>query len=155
MYINKTFIFENGDTLILNKGTARQGQRIETDSIYVDGNDISGLSTAVLKDRQILAGDGIVAVVISMNSRTNKLDCLPDIINRGFVFRNTKDETKEDCVNLLNKDLNELLKTKTTFSEIKNLVRSTVSTFIFNTTHRSPMVIPVILNRRETAGEEE
>ncbi len=153
---NKTFILENGDTLHLNNGKVRQGRRIETDSIFVDGNDISGLSTAVLKDRQILAADGICAVVISMNSRTNLLDCMPNIINRGFVFRNTKDETKEDCQKLVNDELTELLKHKTTFSEIKNLVRSTVSTFIFSTTHRSPMVIPVILNRREeTNGVEE
>ena len=149
-----TFIMENGDTLQINNGTVKQGRRIETDSIFVDGNDTSGLSTAVLKDRQILAADGICAVVISMNSRTNLLDCTPNIINRGFVFRTTKGETKEDCELLIKNELSELLQKKTTFSEIKNLVRSTVSMFIFSTTHRSPMVIPVILNRREEIIEE-
>lgn len=151
---NNTFIMENGDTLQINNGKVKQGRRIETDSIFVDGNDTSGLSTAVLKDRQILAADGICAVVISMNSRTNLLDCTPNIINRGFVFRNAKGETKEDCESLIKNELSELLQKKTTFSEIKNLVRSTVSTFIFSTTHRSPMVIPVILNRREEVIEE-
>lgn len=149
-----TFILENGDTLQLNAGKVKQGRRIETDSIFVDGNDTSGLSTAVLKDRQILASDGICAVVISMNSRTNLLDCTPNIINRGFVFRNNPGETKEDCENLIKNELAELLQKKTTFSEIKNLVRSTVSMFIFSTTHRSPMVIPVVLNRREKIIEE-
>lgn len=149
-----TFILENGDTLQLNAGKVKQGRRIETDSIFVDGNDTSGLSTAVLKDRQILASDGICAVVISMNSRTNLLDCTPNIINRGFVFRNNPGETKEDCENLIKNELAELLQKKTTFSEIKNLVRSTVSMFIFSTTHRSPMVIPVVLNRRENIIEE-
>ena len=149
-----TFIMENGDTLQINNGTVKQGRRIETDSIFVDGNDTSGLSTAVLKDRQILAADGICAVVISMNSRTNLLDCTPNIINRGFVFRTSKGETKEDCELLIKNELSELLQKKTTFSEIKNLVRSTASMFIFSTTHRSPMVIPVILNRREEIIEE-
>lgn len=149
-----TFILENGDTLQLNAGKVKQGRRIETDSIFVDGNDTSGLSTAVLKDRQILASDGICAVVISMNSRTNLLDCTPNIINRGFVFRNNPGETKEDCENLIKNELAELLQKKTTFSEIKNLVRSTISMFIFSTTHRSPMVIPVVLNRREKIIEE-
>ena len=89
-----------------------------------------------------------------MNSRTNLLDCTPNIINRGFVFRTTKGETKEDCELLIKNELSELLQKKTTFSEIKNLVRSTASMFIFSTTHRSPMVIPVILNRREEIIEE-
>ena len=151
---DNTFILENGDTLQLNDGKVRLGRRIETDSIFVDGNDTSGLSTAVLKDRQILAADGICAVVISMNSRTNLLDCTPHIINRGFVFRSAKGETKEDCEQLVKQELADLLQKKTTFSEIKNLVRSTVSMFIFSTTHRSPMVIPVVLNRREEINEE-
>ena len=55
---------------------------------------------------------------------------------------------------LIKNELSELLQKKTTFSEIKNLVRSTASMFIFSTTHRSPMVIPVILNRREEIIDE-
>ena len=59
-----TFVLSNGDTILLNKGTARLGPRIHVDDIYVDGNDLSGLSTAVLRDRQILSEDGMVSVLI-------------------------------------------------------------------------------------------
>ena len=54
--------------------------------IYVDGNDTSGLSTSVLKDRQLLADNGLVAVIISINSKENKILCRPSIVSRGFVF---------------------------------------------------------------------
>lgn len=60
--------------------------RYQGDDIYVDGNDISGLSTAVLKDRRILADNGLVAVVIAIDSKINKILMRPVIVSRGFVF---------------------------------------------------------------------
>ena len=60
--------------------------RIPADDIYVDGNDISGLSTAVLKDRKILADNGLVAVIVCIDSRVNKIMTKPVIVSRGFVF---------------------------------------------------------------------
>lgn len=67
------FVLSNGDSILLRNEEARLGPRIHVDDIYVDGNDISGLSTAVLRDRQILSEDGMVSVLISMDSRTGCL----------------------------------------------------------------------------------
>ncbi|MBQ1324116.1 MAG: ribonuclease J, partial [Erysipelotrichaceae bacterium] len=64
------FICANGDALVLHEGKVyRSNTRIQTDAIYVDGNDISGLSTSVLKDRKILADNGLVAVVVCIDTR--------------------------------------------------------------------------------------
>ena len=81
------FICANGDAVVLRDEVCfRASERIQTDDIYVDGNDISGLSTSVIKDRQLLADNGLVAVIVTIDSRYNKILCLPNIVSRGFVF---------------------------------------------------------------------
>lgn len=70
-----TFVLSNGDTLILKNHKITEGSRIPTDAIYIDGNDINGLSTAVIKDRLILNNDGMVAVLISLDSKTTNYYC--------------------------------------------------------------------------------
>ena len=81
------FTCANGDVLILRKEEVIQSSyRIQADDIYVDGNDISGVSTAVLKDRKILADNGLCSVIVCIDSRTNSILCRPVIVSRGFVF---------------------------------------------------------------------
>lgn len=142
------FVLRNGDVLRMNAGKVYQFGKVETDDIFIDGNDISGLSTAVIKDRSILASDGIIACVVSLNSRDNTLDCLPEIINRGFNFEISGDTVKNEAIKLVYDELTKLLVNKVTFSDIKNTIRNTLATFVFDNTHRSPMIIPVVLNRR-------
>ena len=142
------FVLRNGDVLRMNDGKVYQFGKVETDDIFIDGNDISGLSTAVIKDRSILASDGIIACMVSLNSRDNTLDCLPQIINRGFIFEVEGTKVKDQAIKLVNDELTKLLVNKVTFSDIKNTIRNTLSKFVFDNTHRSPMIIPVVLNRR-------
>ena len=143
-----TFILRNGDVLRMNAGKVYQFGKVDTDDIFVDGNDVSGLSTAVIKDRSILASDGIIACVVSLNSRDNTLDCMPQIINRGFIFEIEGETVKNQAIKLVYDELTNLLANKVTFSDIKNTIRNTLSKFVFDYTHRSPMIIPVVLNRR-------
>ena len=79
------FVCANGDILILRNHEILQSDwRYQGDDIYVDGNDISGLSTAVLKDRRILADNGLVAVIIAIDSKINKILMRPVIVSRGL-----------------------------------------------------------------------
>lgn len=146
--IDHAFVLRNGDVLRMNDHKVYQFERIETDDIFIDGNDISGLSTAVIKDRSILASDGIIACVVSLNSNDNSLDCMPEIITRGFIFEIEGNEVRNEAIQLIYDELTKLLVNKVTFSDIKNVIRNTLSTFVFNYIHRSPMIIPVVLNRR-------
>lgn len=144
------FIKSNGDTLILKKGVITEGHRVQVDDIYIDGKDISGLSTAVIKDRKLLANDGMVAVFISLDSRQNKILKVPEIMTQGFVYPDEKSlKMIEEGKNLLYKELNELMKTKVTFGEIKNRCRSTIGQYFYDHTHRDPMIIPIIMNKIE------
>lgn len=143
-----TFVLANGDTILLRDGEARQGPRIHVDDIYVDGNDITGLSTAVLRDRQLLSEDGMVSILISMDSRGGKLLSRPVIISRGFVYMKDSYAMIREAENLVGDALTNLLKNKTTFGEIKNTTRETLSTYFYRKTKRNPMIIPVIMNKK-------
>lgn len=143
-----TFVLSNGDTILLNKGTARLGPRIHVDDIYVDGNDLSGLSTAVLRDRQILSEDGMVSVLIAMDSHEGKLLTKPVIISRGFVYMKDSFPMIREAENLVGQALGQLLAGKTTFGEIKNTTRDVLSQYFYRKTKRNPMIIPVIMNKK-------
>ncbi|WP_249029772.1 ribonuclease J1 [Tannockella kyphosi] len=143
-----TFVLSNGDTLLLRDGQVKQGPRIHVDDIYVDGNDITGLSTAVLRDRQLLSQDGMVSILISMDSRSGKILSRPVIISRGFVYMKDSYAMIREAENLVGDALTNLLKNKTTFGEIKNTTRDTLSTYFYRKTKRNPMIIPVIMNKK-------
>ena len=121
----KKILLSNGDTILLNKGIARLGPRIHVDDIYVDGNDLSGLSTAVLRDRQILSEDGMVSVLISMDSHEGKLLTKPVIISRGFVYMKDSFPMIREAENLVGQALSQLLAGK------KLLVKSKIQQEMF------------------------
>ena len=143
-----SFVLSNGDTILLNNGEARLGPRIHVEDIYVDGNDISGLSTAVLRDRQILSEDGMVSILISMDSRAGKLLTHPVIISRGFVYMKDSFHMIREAEKLVEISLTKLLQGKTTFGEIKNTTRDILSSYFYRKTKRNPMIIPVIMNKK-------
>lgn len=148
------FVCANGDILILRDHEVIPSDwRFQVDDIYVDGNDISGLSTAVLKDRKILADNGLVAVVIAIDSKDNKLLSRPIIVSRGFVFIKDSQALLKEAEFIVGNALQEQMKERTTFAEIKNCIRSSLEPFLYKKTHHNPIVIPVILNSRSTMEE--
>lgn len=146
--INHAFICSNGDSLILRNHEVFPGPRVHADDIYVDGNDLSGLSTSVLHDRTVLSEDGMVSVLVSMDSRAGTLLNRPIIMSRGFVYMKDSTEMIHEAENLVGKKLTQQLKGKTTFAEIKNTIRDTLMTYFYQKTRRHPMVIPVIMNKK-------
>lgn len=148
------FTCANGDVLILRDHKVFPSSwRIQADDVYVDGNDISGLSTAVLKDRKILANNGLVSVVIAIDSKENKILMRPVIVSRGFVFIKDSQSLLREAENIVHHALKEKMAQRTTFGELKNCVRSTLEPFLYNKTHRNPIVIPVIINSKSTMAQ--
>ncbi len=145
-----TFVLSNGDVVLMNNGECRLGRRVETDDIYVDGKDSSGLSTAVIRDRKILSTDGVISCLVTMDSRTNTLLAKPTIVSRGFMHLADSQEFINEASKQVNDALDDLFKGKVTFSGIKNTIRNTLSTYVYDKTNRNPMIIPVIMNKIET-----
>ena len=149
------FICSNGDALVLhNEEVYRSNTRIQTDAIYVDGNDVSGLSTSVLKDRKILADNGLVAVIVCIDSRSNKILCKPGIVSRGFVYLKEAHALIKEAESLVYDALKNEMKQRVTFGDLKNCVRNTLEPYLYQKTNHNPIVIPVILNHVEAMKKE-
>ena len=147
-------ICANGDVVALRNGTAfKANERIQTDAIYVEGNDASGLSTSVIKDRQILADSGLVAVIVTIDSRYNKILCRPSIVSRGFVYIKDSQTLLKEAEMIVYDALKKKMQQRTTFGELKNCIRSALEPYLFEKTNRNPIVIPVILNQKAAIAE--
>jgi len=145
------FICANGDAIIINNGECYlSDKRIPADPIYVDGGkDMSGVTTAaVIRDRQILSKDGLIAIVVSIDSQNNKLLAPPTFISRGSFYVRDAAPLVSEAISLVTKAINEVLKSeRPTFNSIKNSIKSTLAPFIFKKKRRNPIIIPVILNK--------
>ncbi|MFA6619720.1 MAG: ribonuclease J [Bacilli bacterium] len=142
------FICDNGDTLTLKNHQVVRGGHVPAEDVYIDGNDLDGLSSAVINDRDQLKSDGMVAVLVTINSRTNAMVVPPIVYARGFaaagdshVIRHSQMHA-EDAIRAL-------MKNKCTFGDIKATIKNEVSSYIFRKTERNPMIIPVIMNVNE------
>ena len=144
-----TFICSNGDVVVLRNGECfLSNNRIQTDDIYVDGNDATGLSTAVIRDRHILSESGLVAVIVTIDSRYNKILCRPSIVSRGFVYIKDSQTLLKEAEMIVYDALKKKMMQRTTFGELKNCIRSSLEPFLYKKTNRNPIVIPVILNQK-------
>lgn len=148
----KIFICANGDPIIIDNGKCSlSDKRIAADPIYVDGGkDMSGVTTAaVIRDRQILSKDGLIAIVVSIDSQNNKLLAAPTFISRGSFYVRDAAPLVSEAISLLTKAINEVLKSeRPTFATIKNTIKSTLAPYIFKKKRRNPLIIPVILNKK-------
>ena len=144
-----TFVLSNGDVLILEDHQIKEGERISAEDVYIDGYDINGVSTAVIRDRKILQDDGMVSVLLCLNSKENKLACSPKVITSGFVSYGEYENHLTRHASMLVEDaLKELFNSKkVTFNDIKNTIRTVVSKYYYRKTQRNPMIIPLIMNK--------
>lgn len=149
-----TFICANGDVLVMrDEKVFLSNERIQTDAIYVDGNDTTGLSTSVIKDRRILAENGLVAVIVTIDSRYNKILCRPSIVSRGFVYIKDSQTLLKEAELIVYEALSKKMQQRTTFGELKNCIKSSLEPYLYKKTNRNPIVIPVILNMKEAMSE--
>lgn len=143
------FVCSNGDVLILRENEVFEADtRVQADDIYVDGNDATGLSTAVIKDRKVLADNGMVSVIVTIDSRYNKIITKPTIVSRGFVFIKENQPLIREAENIVYRALKKKMENRTTFGELKNTIRGSLEPYLYKHTQRNPLVIPVILNQK-------
>lgn len=143
------FIMGNGDTLLLKDHKIVDGDRVTAEDVFIDGYDVNGVSTAVIRDRKILQDDGMVSVMLVIDSKQSKLMCDPKVITVGFVsYGKYEDHLTRHASMYLQEALNELYHSKkVAFNDIKNTVRSVVSKYFFRKTQRNPMIIPLVMNK--------
>ena len=144
---NNTFILDNGDTLILDNHTITQGEKIKQEEVYVDGNNASEIATQVIRDRKIMAGDGILVIIANIDMKNRKLLIKPTITTRGFVQVNKNEELLKlievKCSILIMEKLKE---SSVTFTDIKGALALQIASYINELTGRHPIILPIILD---------
>lgn len=142
-----TFILKNGDTLNLKNHIITRGESMPGADIYVDGNRIGEIGSAVIKDRKIMANNGILVVIINVDMKKRELLIKPNITTRGFILVNENEElihkieTKaENSIKLSLQD------PRSTFANLKNDLTENLYPFIYNLTGRKPIILPIILD---------
>ncbi|NLM63327.1 MAG: ribonuclease J [Mollicutes bacterium] len=141
-----TFILENGEVLSLYKGKITKSGTVQASDVYVDGNRIGDISNAVMKDRKIMASDGIVVVIANVDTIHSKLLGTPNIITRGFILVNYNFELLKQLEEIAKKAINLKLKDKINYTEIKQEIISQLTPYIYDKTGRKPIILPVIMN---------
>lgn len=140
------FITENGKVLELNENEAKFTGSVPSGKILVDGLGVGDVGNIVLKDRQRLSQDGLIIVVITMDSRSGKIVAGPDVISRGFVYVRESENLMEDIKYLLRTELQKCEdKHITDWATLKQVVREELGNFIYKKTKREPMLIPIIM----------
>lgn len=141
------FVLENGDILNVNKRRAkREADMVEADAILVDGLGVGDVGNIVLRDRKLLSESGLIIVVAAIERESHMVVSGPDIISRGFVYvrENERliDEARKVAMDALDKCSNKKMKD---WSAMKSQVRDALSSYIYETTKRSPIILPIFL----------
>ncbi len=141
------FILKSGDVLAFDKEKAEVVDKIHTGAILVDGLGVGDVGNIVLRDRQHLAEDGILIVVMTLEKGTNQLLAGPDIVSRGFVYVRESEGLMEEARAILYEALEKCLSNPhADWSKIKLVVRDTMSDFLWKRTKRRPMILPIIMD---------
>ena len=141
------FILKSGEVLALDNQSAKVVDKVQTGAILVDGLGVGDVGNIVLRDRQHLAEDGILIVVLTLEKRTNQLLAGPDIVSRGFVYVRESESLMEEARQVLQEALEKCLTNRNAdWSRIKLVIRDTMNEFIWKRTKRKPMILPIIMD---------
>ena len=139
------FVLENGQSVSLVKHKCELGYQIPCGVTFIDGSDINGLPRSVIEDRRLLNEDGMVAIVMGLNPKTNVMVHSPHIATRGFVF-DKHVKLISDIEKEIEKNILMLLHGKTSYAELKTTMKNVAQQMIYKETNRQPMIIPLIIS---------
>lgn len=140
------FMLDSGEVLEMNDEYATITGKVPVGSILVDGLGVGDVGNVVLRDRQHLAQDGVVMVVLALDSDMNYLVSGPDIQSRGFVYMREADELMEEARSVALESVNNCLdRGITDWGRIKANIRESLGNYIWKKTKRRPMILPIIL----------
>ena len=140
------FILSSGDVLEMNETQAKISGKVTVGDILVDGLGVGDVGNIVLRDRQHLAEDGIMIVVLALDGASGYLAAGPDIVSRGFVYVRESDELMEEASGILYNTVNEYLdRGITDWGKLKMGIRDSLSDYVWKKTKRRPMILPIIL----------
>ncbi len=140
------FILSSGDVLELDDEKARVAGRVHVGNIMVDGLGVGDVGNIVLRDRQHLAEEGIIIVVLTLEQGSGQVLAGPDIVSRGFVYVRGSESLMDEARQVLEGTMQQIVdKRITDWGKIKTEIKDALGEFVWKETKRRPMVIPIIM----------
>ena len=140
------FILSSGNVLEMDQQSAEVTGSVHTGAILVDGLGVGDVGNIVLRDRQHLAEDGIMIVVMTLEHHSNVVLAGPDIVSRGFVYVRESEDLMDHAREVVEEALDSCLdRNITDWGKIKNVVKDALSDYVWKRTKRSPMILPIIM----------
>ena len=143
---SQIFIADKGDIVEYKNGKMRMSGRVQAGNILIDGIGVGDVGNIVLRDRKLLSQDGIFIVVITLNRAQKKIASGPEILSRGFVYVRESEELMEESARLVRTVVEKYVNKETfEWTNIKQEIRDTLNSYLFQQTKRRPMIIPIIM----------
>ena len=139
-------IMSSGDVVELGQESWGIVDHVQAGGILVDGLGVGDVGNIVLRDRQNLAQNGIIIVVLTLEKYSNQLLAGPDIVSRGFVYVRESEDLMEDARAVVNDAVLDCLDRHVNdWGKIKNIIRDSLSDFLWKRMKRNPMILPIIM----------
>lgn len=139
------FILRSGDVLELDDNKAEVVGQVHVGDIMVDGLGVGDVGNVVIRDRQRLAEDGIIMVALSLEKGSGMLVGGPDIVSRGFVYVKESDEMMEEATQIVLEAVEDCIERGVKdWGKIRSAIRDSLGGYVWKTTKRRPMILPVI-----------
>ena len=139
-------MISSGDVLELDDERAEVVDKVQVGSVFVDGLGIGDVGNIVMRDRQHLAEDGIIIVVLTLEAGTGQILAGPDIVSRGFVYVRGSESLMDEAQHVLNTTVDQISsKGITDWGKIKTEIKDALGEYVWKKTKRRPMIMPIIM----------
>ena len=139
-------IAELGNVIELTRKTMKIGGTVQTGKVFVDGTGVGDVGSVVLRDRKHLAQDGMIVVCVSLSAQDGGLITGPDIITRGFIYVKESEELMEELREVAMEAIDRCSRKRVRdWAAIKSAIKNDLSGYLYKTTKRNPMILPVIM----------
>ena len=139
-------IMSSGDVIEIGEEGYKTVDHVQAGGILVDGLGIGDVGNIVLRDRQNLAQNGIIVVVLTLEKYSNQLLAGPDIVSRGFVYVRESEDLMDEAQAVVDAAVQDCLKRHVSdWGKIKNIIRDSLSDFLWKRMKRNPMILPIIM----------
>jgi ribonuclease J len=140
------FIIDIGDTVEIQDGVARKGNKVPSGNTLIDGLGVGDVGNIVLRDRKLLSQDGILVVVVTLSKQDGTILSGPDIISRGFVYVRESEGLLDEANRIVTNTLNRLMgENINEWASLKTHVKDALGRFLYEQTKRRPMILPIIM----------
>lgn len=140
------FIMSSGDVMEMDEESAEITGKVQTGAILVDGLGVGDVGNIVLRDRQHLAEDGIMIVVLTLEKYTNQLLAGPDIVSRGFVYVRESEDLMGQAKSVVEDAIDSCIDRRISdWGKMKGAIKDSLGDFLWKRTKRKPMILPIIM----------